>query len=145
MADRICIVCCSAFKEKISNLNCCSKDCLRDYNRKRSARWRKNNLEKVREKEAIWRKNNPDKLKAKEAKRYRENKEDSRNRNRKRYLENPEKIKEEKRKWARENPHRVVWNKVKYDLKASIGAEPPSDLVEEATALRLLNRTLREL
>lgn len=34
--------------------------------------------------------------------------------------------------------------RVYYDIKKTMGLEPPPDLVEEATALRLLNRALRE-
>lgn len=32
---------------------------------------------------------------------------------------------------------------IKHELKRQLGTEPPADLVEEATALRLLNRALR--
>jgi len=36
-----------------------------------------------------------------------------------------------------------VRTKVKSELNRSLGFEPPDDLIEEATALRLLNRAIR--
>ena len=66
--------------------------------------------------------------------------EESRSRLKRHYYENPEYWKEKKKK---DNEYPVTW--VRSALKEKLGFTPPPDLVEEATALRLLNRALREI
>jgi len=67
------------------------------------------------------------------------------------YKKNKHKHTIRKRNWLNKNPHKKkhyyfsdVPKKVSHYLKSQLGTEPPADLVEEATALRLLNRALRE-
>jgi predicted nucleic acid-binding Zn ribbon protein len=49
-------------------------------------------------------------------------------------------INKRKRDWYYEN----LESHIRTEIKLQLGTEPPPDLVEEATALRLLNRALRE-
>jgi predicted nucleic acid-binding Zn ribbon protein len=60
---------------------------------------------------------------------------------RNRYQERKIERRDYHREWEENNPDK----KIKYYLKSQLGFAPPPDLVEEATALRLLNRALREV
>jgi hypothetical protein len=78
--------------------------------RKRSRKWREDNLEKALEITRKWREDNPEQIK-KTSKKWRENNlEKARESNRKWYKDNVEKVKETNRKWHKDNHEKAIEN-----------------------------------
>lgn len=123
-----CKTCLNTFEVNTGGKVFCSADCSKAFHaplsRIRSARYRLDN---------------PEKVKLAKAKCFKSKQKEYQSRNRQWALENREAIKKYGLKWYYENPECGVKN----SLKRQLGFTPPDDLVEEATALRLLRRELR--
>lgn len=142
-----CYVCGVEFMPERKNAKCCSKECskrkeaLSEFDRRKRKRssdheyllnerrlareYRDRNKESEAQRRRNWRLENIDKDRNTRA-RYRK--------------ANPEKEREKKKRQRERRPD----IKVKEYLKSTLGFSPPTDLVEEATALRLLNRAIKK-
>ena len=91
-----------------------------------------------------WSSENPEKERARARRRRDENPEKVRASQRRRYAENPEKVRARDRKRREENPEKTLRRDVKKYLKATGISDPPPELVELFTQLRLAKRELKK-
>jgi hypothetical protein len=166
-----CVICGNEFVRGKGRATTCSKECSKERrkenHRKACNAYRDRNPDVGK----LYYLNNKEKMNDKGKKYYEENKTELYEKQKEYNERNLDKVKEYKAKWYLENKpngsggYSDLWLKaqetrktayltgvdtktvshVKEYLKRAIGAEPPPDLVEEATALRLLNRALREV
>lgn len=141
-----CFVCGIAFIKRRKNATCCSPECAK---RKEVLR----ELERRKEKRLTdpeWRSREREANKAIRDK----NKESERNRMRKWRSLNPEKLKVQRDMYKNRHPQKIKDRKKRYRdthpeqqvasyLKHQLGFTPPLELIEEATALRLLRRSIK--
>ena len=143
-----CLVCGCSFIKKRKNATCCSRDCayrkekLREFERRKERRisdpeflereraqnaaLRLRHKDKERERISIWRESNPDKVLEYRI-RYRKNMP-------------AHKKRERKRRYREYHPEASV----REYLRKQLDSTPPPELVEEATALRLLRRAIKQ-
>jgi predicted nucleic acid-binding Zn ribbon protein len=150
MIERVCVVCGASFETGHNVKKTCSANCSKEWVRikKRQNRKPAAKLEKTCEvcgSKFIPTTNNNQvicsgrcekKRRALKAKIYR-----SKNPKywREYYEKNKDKVEAQKTQYRKDNPK----PKVRSSIKAQLGFEPPDDLVEEATLLRLINRAIK--
>lgn len=147
MVERNCVVCGVFFEPPRKNSSCCSKEC--SLIKERTSELERRKRKRIFDHEYLARERDV-------AKRGRErNRESERGRARRWRVENPDKAREQRRRYRKLHPEKEREKKKRYRenhpeskvreyLKSQLGFTPPPDLVEEATALRLLNRVLKK-